>query len=1807
MLLTCARGHRWEPFAVPEGGTAVVEVPCPVCGLTVPLPAVNPNADAATLPPPPVDAGEQATVAAVAPASPDGPDAATLPPSGVAPGRAGERPVVAGYEVLDELGRGGMGVVYKARQLGLNRLVALKMILAGSHAGPVELARFRAEAEAVARLQHPNIVQVYDVGEQDGRPFFSLEFVEGGSLASRLDGTPLPGRQAAQLVETLARAVHAAHQRGIVHRDLKPGNILLTADGTPKIADFGLAKQLDREKGQTATGAVLGTPSYMAPEQAGGLSSDAKATGSRIGPAADTYALGAILYELLTGRPPFRAETPLDTILQVLSTEPVPPRLLQPKVPRDLETVCLKCLEKDPVRRDGSAEELADDLKRFLQDEPIRARRPGLRERYVRWARKQRRSVLLAVLAAVASAVLLAAVIVAMARYEQGQLGALDLSTDGPALSAEVFEDGPGGRLVKHFTVPTAEPESLPAGSYRVRVSGPGLLSETYQLLMQRQHTHRFTVRLGEREFCEPLPIVAGSRLYHCRVGGRTDLLVLEEKPDGCALRCIDPVAGKEIWRQELKPGNAPHGFDGEEWRDLLATLDVQRDYWHGGTSQEWAALVQAPVGQRAGTLFWASRTSSSVIAMSAADGHLLWPPYRSRPPRPDGREDDDSFAKAGTQLRKSRVRGEPVLVPTDDPGSPDLIVTFFSAGEWFVEPGPPPRRQWSVQRAWVERISGRTGRRLWRHELRPGTWAGSNAATLFGAQVVQLDGRPVAVVAADSNLVGIDVATGKDAWPPHSMGLNSVRPPQFITLGRDARPVVLLASAVPAHRLVAFDVKGRQSVWQADLALIAYDDSLAQGALVMPPTPDGTPDVIVYCRGARDGMAWAGVEARDGGSGRLRWQARLRKKLFDRAGGSVLRPGSPPYETPERLLRAPDLDGDGYADVCVAFVTEESVQIAAAYWQSRRVLRVYALSGRDGHTLWWRELPVPDHYVLGPLQWGPLGRDGWRQLIVPPQSGSPAAMTYVLAAGTGAVEHLIAGAGNICTADLDGDGLPDLCYTHTVQTMLELDENVPGRIQAVAQATTVKLHAVRGLPPEAWRRLGSWYVGQDLDGDGIPDLIRYDAASGDAVAVSGRDGKVLWGPGLHPVPARPATPTVHTTSPARVAFGEILMPPLPEGDLNGDGVPDRIQTVWDSSAPRDAGLWYIPLAAFSGRDGSRLWVASDTPPSEWRRNRTREGLDLTTLRSLQCYRSAADARAIVAACYVTQALPAATHEVWLAAFAGDDGHLLWTQRLTEAPGNHPASIQLSEPRLAPVELGSAGTGIVVCAPVPRDAGPPQAGNNGLDIRRRAGLELRVYRGSDGRLLWKRPLTITTPNFMPPTQVLPRAAVGSVQGGGVQEVVILDQDRVRAFNAADGKPLWPPVRITHNQALDDPVGLTPVLADLDGTGRRSICFAARGPDPAVVILDADGKLRQRRRVHPISPDSGSVTLRTADLLGDGRDQLVFAGDGKLWATRGGAAKDHALWSWPPGQNQSHSLTVLEIRPGTSGRKAVVVVDSDGSYYGLDGATGKTLWRGWRAGGPSAATMGVPVLSEKANAPARVIYTRPGQDTVCRLVLDAGPNRAFRLPEGTPGSYLPSQDDPRVTRPLPWTEVVPHLWQNADALPGSIVAAVAVIVPLLVLRRAWRRRSWRLGLGAVTWACVACTAATLGYPRWAGASTPVLINLVSLPLIALMEAPLLALAGALLFALWQRRWRRLGWLLLLLVVGTAGVAAVWLAFDARVMDPEEHYTWAGWQLAIVPGFYAAGTLLVAGIVLIWLLRLLRRAVGRLRGASGAAVT
>jgi serine/threonine protein kinase len=304
------------------------------------------------------------------------------PGEGSAAPAADSRPDFGKYEVECELGRGGMGVVFKAKQKDLERPVALKMILSSHLASADHISRFQDEAKAAASLHHPNIVSVYEAGQLNGQPFFAMQYVAGPSLAQRLRESPMAQEDAARIVESVARAVGHLHEHHIIHRDLKPSNILLDQAGNPYVTDFGLVKMLAGDSHRTSTGVIVGTPSYMSPEQASGQA-------GKVGPLSDVYSLGAILYELLTGRPPFLEATPLDTLVQVLEGEPLLPRRLRPSVAPELEMICLRCLEKNPAERYPSAAVLADDLARFLKNEEIEVRRPGLYNRLRRWVRRE--------------------------------------------------------------------------------------------------------------------------------------------------------------------------------------------------------------------------------------------------------------------------------------------------------------------------------------------------------------------------------------------------------------------------------------------------------------------------------------------------------------------------------------------------------------------------------------------------------------------------------------------------------------------------------------------------------------------------------------------------------------------------------------------------------------------------------------------------------------------------------------------------------------------------------------------------------------------------------------------------------------------------------------------------------------------------------------------------------------------------------------------------------------------------------------------------------------------------------------------------------------------------------------------------------------------------------------------------------------------------------------------------------------------------------------------------------------------------
>jgi WD40 repeat protein/serine/threonine protein kinase len=675
----------------------------------------------------------------------------------------GARPRIPGYEILRELGRGGMGVVYQARQLSLGRLVALKMILTGAHAGAKELARFRTEVEAVARLEHPNIVRVYEVNEHDGQPYLALEFVDGGSLADRIDGKPQPPMPTAQLLETLASTMHAVHQQGIVHRDLKPANILLQgksevrkpesrkehsggapasglsiSDFTVKVTDFGLAKRLDTDTGPTLSGQILGTPCYMAPEQAAGRT-------KQIGPATDVYSLGAILYEMLTGRPPFQEESQWETIRKVASEEPLAPRQLEPKVPLDLETVCLKCLQKEPQKRYATALALAEDLRRVQSGEPIQARPVGAWERAWKWAKRRPAAALLLAVSSLA----VIAFVVGSVVYNAKLRSALEV--------AEAHAEESRQRLVRLQV--SQGSHALDEGDWFTAVVwfAEALRLDEGQEAREEMHRRRIGVLLRRSPRLIRLWFHDGP-VWHVQFS-RDGRYLVTASEDRTArvwdVRSGDPVGaplrhGAPIWHADFSPDGTQvvtAGRDGlaQVWvvatgRPLLSPLPH---------ASPLTCAFFSPDGR---SILTAAEDSTARI-WDAATGKPRIPPLRhARPVKwamfsPDGQRvvtaSDDRTARVWNP-----ATGAPVTAPLPHAGAVNDALFNSEGSRVLTASADGTARLWNA----------RTGQSL----LRPLRHHASVAQAAFSR-----DGRRVVTASEDQTAVVWDAETGEPVAPP--------------------------------------------------------------------------------------------------------------------------------------------------------------------------------------------------------------------------------------------------------------------------------------------------------------------------------------------------------------------------------------------------------------------------------------------------------------------------------------------------------------------------------------------------------------------------------------------------------------------------------------------------------------------------------------------------------------------------------------------------------------------------------------------------------------------------------------------------------------------------------------------------------------------------------------------------------------------------------------------------------------------------------------------------------------------------------
>jgi len=1351
------------------------------------------------------------------------------------------------YELLREIARGGMGVVYEARQKTLKRIVAVKMILSGALASEEDVKRFRTEAQAAAGLQHPGIVSIHEVGVCQGQHYFSMDLVEGCSLADLVTDKALPDEQAARYVKLVAEAVQFAHSQGTLHRDLKPSNILIDrASDEPRITDFGLAKQLNDDSGLTATGAQLGTPSYMSPEQAAGET-------DQVGPLSDVYSLGAILYELLTGHPPFRGTTVMQTLTMVTNREPIPPRQQNPAIPRDIETVCLKCLQKSPADRYASAGELAADVGRFLNGEPVRARRAGVIERSRRWLWKHRR------MAGLVTVVFITALSVDFGRrkldeYYESQKASLSFTTDGTPLFARVIDPN-SNAVVTEFTSPTAQPVRLAAGDYFVRMSAPGHPSELHRLLVQPEQELTFPLQLQHRSPGKPLRLEGHLRI--ARLNGKSAILDLRKS----GVVRHDAMTGEVMWEfdasdeashEQLRQANI-------DWRDSSGA-DVENP--DSRSPQPTRDLN----GDDVDDLLWIMRDPAGIVALSGADGMILWA-YSTKSETPNPWE---------KSVKSELLAGQPVATTEQPEKRPDFLLTFQRMGSYGgLKMGDQPVHV--EPERWVELIDGSTGKRRWRYTIDRQSYATpSGEATPLPAFIMNIQGDTSVIVPSGRSLIRLNLKHGSEPRTLASFNsqLTSVRRQDLDGDGQQEL-LVALGSGPNKSKLRAVDAVQGNILWGA-----ATDLPKPESWRVIAPTED-TPAAIAVVTdsdayGSHGRRTTVTVELLDATNGKRRWLDEHSVSSRELSGAL-------------QLYEAPDIDGDGRRDLLVASTQENghrSVRIA-----------VHAHSIANGKRLWNWSADVAEGrngpQIMNIQEWtdGPNGLP--RLLVSCGRSYARNCPSHVLSARTGQRIAELPAIEEPQLADVDADGRDDLIW-------LAPPFN-PWRQRGGL------LHTIAGEDAAIWRRLGEWHPAVDFDGDGVTDLTLTPLGGADSggprsVAVSGRDGRVLW--------------QASAESRCRLPL------PLPHGDVDGDGGADLFELGLRSTGKRTI----YRSAVISGKTGKTIWqTTSDCDPQRpaW----AVDGFSFFSLLFGRCHDANQDGRPEIVLGYRTNRLD----NLGISVIDGQTGSVLWN---TNAGKNEQA-----EAWLDPLYASHDGGEMIV--------GQPANGHPGQ--------QLDAWNITTGEKLWTH---TTGPLDMWAAWERPTTCAVDLNGDSIREIVVTGSS-LTALDVRTNETLWTAGRIsqrsrnsTRESDADIPgsTGNHPTFARLASDGMPFVCALSGNK---VRVFDANGAT-QASVTLPTPTASGWLRrwqLQAVDLDGNGDDELLVTRhihsttrsipDSERELTLVTAIDpledDPVLWS------RQSSYGELLTTQTDKGNTSLVAISEGRTVFGIDGKTGTVRW------------------------------------------------------------------------------------------------------------------------------------------------------------------------------------------------------------------------------------------------------------------------
>lgn len=1755
-------------------------------------------------------------------------------------------PQIGDFRIVREIGRGGMGVVYEAEQLSLRRRVALKVLKFGGTADAGALERFQREAETVAHLHHTNIVPIFAVGCEAGVHYYAMQLIAGRSLAEvarDAGGESQPtfadvARWSLEAAEALAHA----HQRGVIHRDIKPSNILLDNDGRIWLTDFGLARRQE-EATLTVTGALMGTPRYMSPEQAG----HAKRP---IDHRTDIYSLGATLYEMATRQPIFEADTPLGVLTQILDREPIAPRKLAPDLPRDLETIILKCVAKNPGDRYATARELADDLRRFLAGDPIRARRAAPWERARRWIRKRRRSAgAVAAAAAVAAGLAVAAVAFVQQRTE-ARKGALSFATTGPHFKAELLdtEDRPIG---VSFTVPNDAPVRVDPGEYRAQLSRDGVLSETVELSVEPSSTPSYDLDLSSRELWPQVEIPQFDATHDgfafVNFGDATDLVLLR------TWRGLSRVPGRknaddfqdrlrwEVSWQGYYSGSGEHvGAKGFGYTMTLLELMNRNRYL--------AKSAPRLNNDAFGDLVFAGELG--VVAINGDNGRVLW----HHPWLPQGYPAGNG-AVDGAKSVHTHAFGRPIVERVNDDATADLIVT--AEGERIVQAteGGDAKLKGSAPYRWVAAVDGKNGRELWRRDELQAMAAEAQGATReLPLLSVVVDKRPILIVRDAARALLLDPKTGRDVWPPIEFG--NAAPTQFTLLDRagDGRNDVLFW--VAGERIGAFDLRSGQPAWQpptldfrpvgevrvvlkptplllvlketgnAEHELRAYRPGEAKPAWKQPlrvmwPKEDpkgwsslpfqapvwplvaersksgGPYDVIVPNRFSRakpepdkdsgvihldfDDVSqwWAGVSVFDAATGGLRWQ---RQFPADAVGE---------YLQLDFLAAGPDIDGDGFREVFVA-AFGSGVREAEGYGNyTHRHLYVTCLAGNDGRELWWwRQRVVSDSAAtVRPLKWWQLGPDGLPLLMVSYDADashtspkSPSA-TYFLRASTGKVEHTLTGVGQPTLADLDGDGVLDL------YSLVRPD---PTSSQFRSEMNP-RLFTMKGTLPTAWKRFGKWSPGPDVNGDGVADAIEVDGDAKRVSTVDGRTGRPLW---------------------SSTVAGDLQSLPADRGDLDGDGVVDM--------ATRGA----MSRAAVSMKTGRVLWQRNDADVKTADAVGIRQGGRL--FKGPTVLRPFGDRRDLIVFDFWLSFGPTAiakqdeqTTQLWLAGVDGATGDVVWRTPLGK-PGREMYDL-LSAARAADLDGDGAEDLVVLCA------GPERWSVRGL-------------RGRDGQLLWERelkqpsaPMTEmqddgpelvvdASPGKLPRILVVERdAPITAVEPDRYDPKIAFGESahQILLLDPRDGTPriLWrgPVTTPSTKKVVMLPYSQQATLAQFGREG-KSLCAVLARPHPEakspgdgmidrVVVSPTDEVVQVDSRRERLAFSSTVVlpSLLVGDVDGDGFDELLWGADlddgDYLVASRGKFDLQSPLWKRY--ENRSNAGEIIASGPG---RPALVTLyESYRQRFAVDGRSGQVVHKSWP---------GALLRSTRPGDPLRFLRQDEGL-TTCYVT---GPSST----EAPSATRTAAPLDPRLATQLPWAGEA----ETNAALHCGMYALLLLALPLFVIGLALRRRRWRWVLLLPIWGGGVVLAYYRGWLPgsldlfgdfgWVmGAATWLTILLKPLVwlgikldlawLRAILGLPMLGIALGLYLAVRRFGWRGAAAFFASVAVAST-IAAVATLRIHNLFDAQQYYTWEGAYRIVGHGAFYVGLLSLIVWLLVKFVAVIRAGIGRLRRRRGLQV-